>query len=396
MPAQVEELVNTLLYEGYALYPYTQGGSKNSTPTPFGIVYPPPYAETQPAAYSMLRMECILKGGPEASIRGSVRFLQATGEGHEAGEHRIELAATKLAALVREPVIEEFSFDGSDGPVSGKLEMSGELLGPDVARVKLGAHNTTDWPPAGADEPTRNEALVHSMLSVHPLLEVEDGRFVSPLEREGEIGDHVEASETVNTYPVLAADDSTAVLGTAIILPDNPQLAPETIGTMFDNTEIEEALVLHVQTLSDDEREDIAEGDPKVREMIERADKVTPEQLEHLHGRLTYYEEGDGSGASKVPDRPIGAAEAGSEDAEIEGTLLRKGDKVILRPGTDRDVFDKMVDGRTATIERIYNGYAHDTVYFGVTVDDDPGQELLRETSRYLFFFSHEIELPPK
>ena len=34
----------SLLYEGYALYPYTPG-VKNATPTPFGIVYPPAYAE---------------------------------------------------------------------------------------------------------------------------------------------------------------------------------------------------------------------------------------------------------------------------------------------------------------------------------------------------------------
>jgi hypothetical protein len=27
-----------------------------------------------------------------------------------------------------------------------------------------------------------------------------------------------------------------------------------------------------------------------------------------------------------------------------------------------------------------------------VTVDDDPGQELMRETGRYLFFFAGEVE----
>ena len=42
----VDELVDSLLYEGYALYPYTPGATKNATPTPFGIVYPPAYAET--------------------------------------------------------------------------------------------------------------------------------------------------------------------------------------------------------------------------------------------------------------------------------------------------------------------------------------------------------------
>ena len=44
MNAAVEQLVSTLLFEGYALYPYTPGATKNATPTPFGIVYPPTYA----------------------------------------------------------------------------------------------------------------------------------------------------------------------------------------------------------------------------------------------------------------------------------------------------------------------------------------------------------------
>ena len=51
-----------------------------------------------------------------------------------------------------------------------------------------------------------------------------------------------------------------------------------------------------------------------------------------------------------------------------------------------------MLDGRRATIERIYLDY-DDRVHLGVTVDDDPGQELMRETGRYLFFFANEVEL---
>ena len=52
MSLTLDELVDTLLYEGYALYPYTPGATKNATPTPFGIVYPPAYAAGQPARRS--------------------------------------------------------------------------------------------------------------------------------------------------------------------------------------------------------------------------------------------------------------------------------------------------------------------------------------------------------
>ncbi len=83
----------------------------------------------------------------------------------------------------------------------------------------------------------------------------------------------------------------------------------------------------------------------------------------------------------------------GEQTATVDGVKFIRGGKLVLRPGTDRDVYDKMLDGRRATIERIYVGY-DDRVYLGVTVDDDPGQELMRETGRYLFFFAHEVEQP--
>ena len=71
---------------------------------------------------------------------------------------------------------------------------------------------------------------------------------------------------------------------------------------------------------------------------------------------------------------------------------FRRGGKVVIRPGADADLHARMLDGRTATIERIfidYDGRAH----LGVTIDGDPGQELMRETGRYLFFFAPEVEV---
>ncbi|MGH2870399.1 MAG: hypothetical protein ACRDNK_22880 [Solirubrobacteraceae bacterium] len=89
-------------------------------------------------------------------------------------------------------------------------------------------------------------------------------------------------------------------------------------------------------------------------------------------------------GANDVP---------GEAEITVDGVTFERGGKLVLRPGTDRDVYDRMLDGRTATIERIYLDY-DDRVYLGVTVDDDPGQELMRDTGRYLFFFVNEVELP--
>ena len=69
---------------------------------------------------------------------------------------------------------------------------------------------------------------------------------------------------SVNTWPVLASEADDVMLGAAIVLPDHPSLAPESLGGLFDSTEIEEALLLHVQALSDGERDEIAAGDPAV------------------------------------------------------------------------------------------------------------------------------------
>ncbi len=47
---------------------------------------------------------------------------------------------------------------------------------------------------------------------------------------------------------------------------------------------------------------------------------------------------------------------------------------------------------RMATIERIYRDY-EDGVHIAVTVDDDPGQELMRDIGRYLYFKPSEVEV---
>jgi hypothetical protein len=81
----------------------------------------------------------------------------------------------------------------------------------------------------------------------------------------------------------------------------------------------------------------------------------------------------------------------GEERATVDGVTFERGATLLLRPGVERDPYDRMLDGRHATLERIYIDY-DDRVHLAVTVDDDPGQELMRETGRYLFFFPHEVQ----
>jgi hypothetical protein len=254
-------------------------------------------------------------------------------------------------------------------------------------RLRVCVHNSTEIEP-GVD---RADALVASLLSTHVVVEAERGRFVSPLERDGAAGAAVEACRSVNTFPVLASVADDTILAATIVLPDHPRIAPESLGNLFDNTEIEEALLLHVQALSESERAEIAEQDPAVREMIERAAAARPGQVLSLHGLMKPSAEIAGPAVPEFTEPEPGHPNPGEPELELAGVTFRKGAKVVLRPGTDRDVYDRMLDGRTATIERLYLDY-EDGAHIAVTIDDDPAQELFRETGRYLFFKAGEVE----
>lgn len=76
----------------------------------------------------------------------------------------------------------------------------------------------------------------------------------------------------------------------------------------------------------------------------------------------------------------------------IDGILYSKGDKVRLKLGHRRsDASDILINGRIATIEIIYTDY-EDKVHIAVTMDDDPGQDMLRDLGIYRFFNADEIE----
>jgi hypothetical protein len=355
----LERLVDSLLYEGYALYPYTPGTTKNATPTPFGIVYPPAYAAECAGAHDHARLECVAVAGPDATLTATLRWLSPRGTGHEAIEKRAILGPVAIGERMTTKL------------PGGRFTLRSEPPGPDGrVRVRACVHNTADVP-TGLD---RGAALSESLLSVHLAVEVSGGRFVSPLEA---------GCESVNLWPVLAAPGDDAVLGAGIVLPDHPRLSDASYGNLFDNTEIEEALVLHVNVLTDEERAAAAGHDRVVGDMLERALALGPEEIMSLH-----------SGLTPVEPTPPTAAELeirGEQTATVEGVTFARGDTLVLRPGTDRDPYDRMLDGHRATIERIYIDY-DDRVHLAVTVDDDPGQQLMRETGRYLFFFANEVE----
>ena len=76
----------------------------------------------------------------------------------------------------------------------------------------------------------------------------------------------------------------------------------------------------------------------------------------------------------------------------IDGILYSKGDKVRLKLGQRRsDASDMFLNNRIATVEIIYTDY-EDQVHLAVTMDDDPGQDMLRDLGIYRFFSPLEVE----
>ena len=388
MEKRLETLVESLLYEGYALYPYTPSATKNATPTPFGIVYPPAYAEGSTSTFDHLRVDCVLHVADDAEVGGTVRFLQTAGSRHEGEARSLQIPQTPLAELVDGGVGQEFAFEGEQS-IEGRIRLRADDLGGGLARVRMCVHNST--PVENGAEMSRGDALKASLISTHVVIETSAGRFASPLERSGPAGDAVAKCESVNSFPVLADSEDRAILGAAIVLPDHPQLSPSSLGNLFDNTEIEEALILHVKALSDSEREEIEKQDPAVREMIAKADETTDEELMRLHGLMRPTDVLNGMEDPGPPPEP-GHPNPGEPKMDVARGTIRKGGKVILHPGdSSRDPMDTMLAGRTATVERIYRDM-DDKIHVGVTIDGDASQELFRETGRYIFFKGDEVE----
>ena len=137
-----------------------------------------------------------------------------------------------------------------------------------------------------ASERSRDEALLHSFVSTHTILELQEGSFVSLLDTPE--CHKAAASDCVNTgtFPVLVGDEGerNCMLSSPIILYDYPQIAPQSAGNLFDGTEIDEILTLRIMSLTDDEKREMRSADELARQLLERTESVTAEQMLSLHG----------------------------------------------------------------------------------------------------------------
>jgi len=332
-PPRLEDLTRALLYEGYALFPYHRAAVKNTKPVPFGAVYPEAYRAHHPEAPSLIQTECLVVGaGEDLAVQASVRFLQlqtielqewteaaglrvveslaAGAETHQSGWQGVErevrpqslalwrCAADWTACRIEFPERRQSRLlhDARRQIIGRRLARTADLTGrvtvayspvegrEDCYQVAVRIHNATPVPDAATL--SRDEIARHAFLSTHTLLTVTGGEFRSVLEPEPEWETVAAQCRNVGTWPVLLDGDQTTLLSSPIILHDYPELAPQSQGDLFDGSEIEEALLLHLAAMSDAEKKTLATADDRLRAMLERVSQVTPQEILNLHGVL--------------------------------------------------------------------------------------------------------------
>ncbi len=246
----VRQIADAVLYEGHVLWPYRPSALKNRQRWTFGGVYPPAYARAT-GDRSRVSFECLVEGAaPQLDVE--VRFLEVDSDG--ASERTVG-----VGPIERPP---------------GRVDADTEELRPGLHRLAVAIENTSPW--AGAD---RAEAMRHTLASAHALARVRGGEFVSALES-------AEPLRNEGLWPVLVGEegDRTTMLASPIILYDYPRVAPESPGDFFDGCEIDQLLVLNILGLSDAEKDEIRGGDPRARELLERTEAMSEQELARLHG----------------------------------------------------------------------------------------------------------------
>ncbi|MCX4539513.1 hypothetical protein [Streptomyces sp. NBC_01565] len=452
------QVADAVLFEGYVLYPYRASAAKNRLRWQFGVLVPPAWAPAHDE-HAFQRTEIVMEPRGEATLDVELRFLHArrrtVEEAREDGsfaevtelqlpdrvlvpwdegtEERIdmtvpvaELEAGEVTLPFARPAGDETEpvLDGTGRAIGrlvrrteridGVLRLRAEELGVPYRALKLTAvvENTSDWSPQGQGA-DRDAALPRSLVAAHLLLGLSAGSFLSMTDPPEWAKGVVAGCANRHTWPVLAGEPGRAdvVLSSPIILEDHPAIAPESIGAMYDATEIDEILALRTAALTDQEKREARGTDARAAAVIDLADTMPPEVLDRLHGAVRALREitdpgapaSDGipeiwdEGAVFRPDTPWwdpardDTADPARDRILIDGVSVGLGSRVLLRPGLRRtDAQDLFLQGHTAHVEAVL----HDVdggVHLAVTVEGDPGADIRREQGRFLYFQPDEV-----
>lgn len=282
---RVEKIANAVLYEGYLLYPYRSSAVKNQQRFNFGVLYPREHCERNPGSDAWeMQTECLFRGGAATKIEIKTRFLQMIDhEGRQEGiERSVSTPVCGLRSLETQSLRQRISF--GDEPIEAELELGASPVEGGLYKVRLTVRNRA----SSAGEPGRDEVLLHSLVSVHSILEVTGGQFISLLDPPEDFRDVAQDCQNLGCWPVLAGEEGRTdmMLASPIILYDYPEVAPESSGDLFDGCEIDEILALRILTLTDEEKQEVRGGDERARQILERTEMLPPEHFQKLHGAM--------------------------------------------------------------------------------------------------------------
>jgi hypothetical protein len=351
---EIKEIANAVLYEGYLLYPYRHSAIKNRQRWTIGVVYPREYSEANGSIEPwMMQTECLVSGSADTSLDIYMRFLHlllrrtaqsvtasvpseteldttkasewslasrlASEPWEEGTEREVSVLNLPLSSLLDHPRLVAIEFSGEhmveessdesaatiireQQPLAGTVIIGAERMGIDLYKLNVQIENSTP----GTGALTGNAVMLHSFVSTHTILQVRQGTFVSLMDPPETLKTIAQGCQNLHTWPVLVGNegDSDTMLSSPIILYDYPQIAPESPGSLFDGTEIDEILTLRIMTLTDEEKEEIRQGDERTREILERTEALSPEQFMKLHGvirSLLPVDNGGAGGEASLP-----------------------------------------------------------------------------------------------
>ena len=166
------------------------------------------------------------------------------------------------------------------------------------------------------------------------------------------------------------------MLSSPIILEDYPRIAPESPGDLFDGGEIDQLLVLNILTLTDEEKAEMRDSDPRAREILERTEALSHEELMRLHGAIREF------GMARAVSTPLGAARAAARREAWRSAASRcgRGSRVRLRPRAGARRLRPRAGRKVAVVERIEEDL-EGGVHLAVVLEDDPGATSARRAS---------------
>jgi len=445
----VKRVADAVLYEGYLLYPYRASAQKNRSRWQFGVLMPPAYTEVDPSETTRLRAECLVEHGDALEVTVIVRFLQVQrrtrlgpardpaipASWDEAVEHEVVVTAEPLGA----GRVTAFAVAGAEEheqdivrrrvPLSGTVSVHADPLpGPwQAARLSI---EVTNGSVAEQVPASREQALPAALVAAHLIITVAGGAFLSMTDPPQWAKPAVDTCYNAGCWPVLAGPRQgrqVVMLASPIILPDFPELAPESAGELYDGTEIDEILTLRTLALSDEEKREVRATDQRAAALLDRVEAMDGAALGKLHG--TFRTPNDSPGITPeitpgpapddtAPDHTAPehtapddtapdlfgtsapwwdpAADASVSPATdtviVAGQRIGRGSRVTLRPGVRRaDAQDMFLAGRTAIVAAVLLD-VDDNPYLAVSLADDPDPELTAAHGRFLYFMPDEVE----